>query len=203
LKVLTGDPHTSVVKSAALKWPTTPHDLPTDRPKVFEDIYDQTFDEVLRWLRSLGVPESEWDDLAQEVFLIVRRQLPRFDGQNLKGWLFRITQRTARDYRRGAWFQRFFHRDAHLDAVAHRPSSEPGPEQALESKERRVAFERAVSALSEKRRVCFVLFEVEGYSGEEISEMLRVPVATVWTRLHHARKDFLRAAAAEVEGGAP
>ena len=39
-------------------------------------------------------------------------------------------------------------------------------------------------------REVFVLFELEGLSGPEISEALGIPLKTVWTRLHHARKDF-------------
>ena len=37
-----------------------------------------------------------------------------------------------------------------------------------------------------------VLAEVEGYTCEEIAEMLGVPVGTVWTRLHRARRDLRR-----------
>jgi DNA-directed RNA polymerase specialized sigma24 family protein len=37
-----------------------------------------------------------------------------------------------------------------------------------------------------------VLFEIEGYSGEEIAQIQSLPLKTVWTRLHHARKDFIR-----------
>ena len=44
--------------------------------------------------------------------------------------------------------------------------------------------------MSDTRRATFVLFEIEGYSGEEIAEIQAIPVATVWTRLHHARKEF-------------
>jgi len=36
----------------------------------------------------------------------------------------------------------------------------------------------------------FVLFEIEGYTGEEIAGLQGIPVATVWTRLHHARRDL-------------
>ena len=44
--------------------------------------------------------------------------------------------------------------------------------------------------MSEKLRSTFVLFEIEGYSGEEIARIQDIPLGTVWTRLHHARKDF-------------
>jgi RNA polymerase sigma-70 factor (ECF subfamily) len=46
--------------------------------------------------------------------------------------------------------------------------------------------------MSEKRRTTLVLFEIEGYSGEEIARIQDIPLATVWTRLHHARKDFFK-----------
>jgi DNA-directed RNA polymerase specialized sigma24 family protein len=46
--------------------------------------------------------------------------------------------------------------------------------------------------MSEKRRTTFVLFEIEGYSGEEIAQIESLSVDAVWTRLHHARKDFVR-----------
>jgi RNA polymerase sigma-70 factor (ECF subfamily) len=44
--------------------------------------------------------------------------------------------------------------------------------------------------MRQKQRTVFVLFELEGYSGEEIAALEGAPVNTIWTRLHHARKDF-------------
>ena len=38
----------------------------------------------------------------------------------------------------------------------------------------------------------FVLSEIEGYTGEQIAALEGMKVATVWTRLHHARRDFLQ-----------
>jgi len=51
--------------------------------------------------------------------------------------------------------------------------------------------------MSDKRRSTLVLFEIEGYSGQEISTLHGVPVKTVWTRLHHARKDLVAMVAAQ------
>jgi RNA polymerase sigma-70 factor (ECF subfamily) len=44
--------------------------------------------------------------------------------------------------------------------------------------------------MSLAQRTAFVLFEIESYSGEEIAELEGIPLNTVWTRLHHARKRF-------------
>jgi DNA-directed RNA polymerase specialized sigma24 family protein len=45
--------------------------------------------------------------------------------------------------------------------------------------------------MTERRRTTFFLFEIEGYSGEEIAELEGVAVTTIYTRLHHARRDFM------------
>jgi RNA polymerase sigma-70 factor (ECF subfamily) len=70
------------------------------------------------------------------------------------------------------------------------PARGPNPVAELETLEKQRLLVRLLAKMSEKRRRVFVLFEVEGYRGEEIADILDVPVNTVWTRLHHARKDF-------------
>ena len=56
--------------------------------------------------------------------------------------------------------------------------------------------------MSEKRRTALILSEIEGYSGEEIARLQGIPVATVRTRLFHARREFLERAATLRKGGA-
>jgi RNA polymerase sigma-70 factor (ECF subfamily) len=157
----------------------------------FEDIYAQWFHDVSRWIRAFGGFDADLDDLAQEVFLIVRRQLPKFDGQNLGGWLYRITQRTVRDYRRRAWYRRVLARQ-HVDGRPERESTapEPDPSEMLERREAERFLVQILAKMTESRRTAFILFEIEGYTGEEIASLEEVPVNTVWTRLHHARKEF-------------
>ena len=76
----------------------------------FREIYDAWFDDVSRWIRALGGLEADRDDIVQEVFLVVRRRLKDFDGANLAGWLYRITSRQVRDFRRRAWVKHIFNR---------------------------------------------------------------------------------------------
>jgi RNA polymerase sigma-70 factor (ECF subfamily) len=57
-------------------------------------------------------------------------------------------------------------------------------------------MQRILSQLTERRRTAFFLFEIEGYTGEEIAELEGVSVNTVYTRLHHARRDFMTLLAA-------
>jgi RNA polymerase sigma-70 factor, ECF subfamily len=162
---------------------------PPSREAKFREIYEGWFDHVVKWLYALGVPGSDTEDLAQEIFLVVRRTLHRFDGGNLAAWLYRISQLTVRDHRRRAWFKNLVIRrqDADISSIPH---SAEGPAGSYEAAENRRIFQSLVAKMSEKLRSTFVLFEIEGYSGEEIADIQDIPLGTVWTRLHHARKQF-------------
>jgi len=157
----------------------------------FREIYESWFHDVVKWIYALGMPASETEDLAQEIFLVVRRKLAQFDGGNLPGWLFRITQLTVRDHRRRAWFRNLVFRRQQVD-LTQLPHGADGPGRSYEQSEERRRLEVLLSKMSDKRRATFVLFEIEGYSGEEIAGIQDIPLGTVWTRLHHARKEFWR-----------
>jgi RNA polymerase sigma-70 factor (ECF subfamily) len=155
----------------------------------FEGVYDRFFHDVERWLRAMGAPPAEVEDLAQEVFVVVSRKLGTFDGRNLPGWLYRIASLTARRFRRRPWYKHLFSRRSEIDADTFAWVGS-GPAETVERREAQEELSRVLLRMTEKRRTAFILFELEGYSGEEIAAMLEVPVATVWTRLYHARQEF-------------
>jgi len=156
----------------------------------FEDVYHAYFRQAVAWIRALGVPDAEIEDVAQDVFLVVRRKLPQFQGGNLAGWLYRIAQLTVRNFRRLAWFKNLFSRSQDLDSTEGLAMSTT-PAMALEKKQDQRVLAHMLARMTEKRRETLILFEIEGYSGNEIAALHGVPVKTVWTRLHHARKDLV------------
>jgi RNA polymerase sigma-70 factor (ECF subfamily) len=165
-----------------------------DARAEFRAIYDAWFDDVSRWIRALGGRDADRDDIVQEVFLVVRRRLKAFDGNNIAGWLYRITTRQVRDARRRAWVKHIFtrRRAEEPDVLPHTGSN---PAAALERKEEQRVLQTLLDKMAEARRTAFVLFEIDGLSGDEIARIQDVPVNTVWTRLHHARREFFALAA--------
>ena len=162
-------------------------DVPPDaEPLDFAEVYEQWFRQVHRWIRALGGPGIEAEDLAQEVFIVVQRKLTGFDGANLGGWLYRIAQLTVRDHRRRAWFRSLFlrARDVALDDL----ESSVRSDDALARKEQERRLHALVNRLEPRWRECFLLFEVGGLSGAEIAALLGLPHATVRTYLFRARK---------------
>jgi RNA polymerase sigma-70 factor (ECF subfamily) len=157
-----------------------------DAGTEFDAVYRANVQEVRRWVGYLGGAPSDADDLTQRVFEVVLRRLPGFDGRNLRAWLYGITRRTVAAHRRLAWVRRRFAHDE--DAPERFASAEPGAEGALARKR---TVERVLSGMSEKLRTALILHEVEGWTAEEIAELLGVPVATVHSRLRLARERYL------------
>jgi RNA polymerase sigma-70 factor, ECF subfamily len=184
------DPVETVMLSRlqAEPWRLDAQALEDERPArlAFDEIYEQWFDEVARWVRALGGPEADRDDLVQDVFLVVYRRLPAFDGNNVAGWLYQIARRKVRDFRRLIWVRHVFSRSEPVSDRLLNPGSNPAD--SYEAKEKGQLLERLLTSINADQRAAFVLFEIEGKSGEEIARIQGVPTNTVWARIHKARK---------------
>jgi RNA polymerase sigma-70 factor, ECF subfamily len=156
-----------------------------------ERVYEQHADFVWRTLQHLGVRSADLEDLAQEVFVVVHRRIASFDGRSkLTTWLFGVCLHLVQRHRRRAYLRLEF-----LYAEPPERVDAETPEQRYAGAEASMRLEKLLDKLSPERRATFVLFEVEGASCEEIAELTAVPVGTVYSRLHLARKEIAKAAA--------
>ncbi|MBN2197551.1 MAG: RNA polymerase sigma factor [Polyangiaceae bacterium] len=144
------------------------------------DLYTVHVDFVWRSLRRLGVPESDVADSAQEVFLVAFRRMEEFEGRaKWSTWLYRICLRVAADRRRLAHVRREIpHEDGDLELLL-----PPVRDQRAE-----------LEVLDFEQRAVFTRFELEGFTGPEIAELVEVPLATIYSRLRLARADFAQRA---------
>jgi RNA polymerase sigma-70 factor (ECF subfamily) len=153
----------------------------------FETVYEQHFDLVWRTLQRLGVASAAIDDALQDVFLVIHRQLPKFEQRSsLRTWIFGITLRVASDYtRRGR-------RDEKTTSIDFDPRDESASD-PLEQRERSEAVALLYAALAEldpEKRAAFVLAELEEMSMAEVALSLGVNVNTVSSRVKAARRQF-------------
>ena len=136
--------------------------------------------------------QEEALDVSQEAFVKAYRALPAFKGDSaFYTWLFRITMNVALDRKR----QRAT-RARSLGAEDVPPeewertavSTDPDPEAVATSAERRERIRKGLDSLSEHHRTIIILSDIEGLQYREIAEVLGIPMGTVMSRLHHARK---------------
>jgi len=157
---------------------------------AWKNFYDAHFEFVFRVARRLGTPTSDIEDVVHDVFIVAYRKMSDFKSGNIKGWLYRITANLVSDRHRKRRVRNAFQK---VRGWFTGPSQETPERAALRSSAAK-AVSIVLQHMSPKKREVFALFEIEGVSGEEIAARLDIPVNTVWTRLHHGRKDFIKTA---------
>ena len=174
----------STVRSEPCPIPELPKaEIPRDSGALFRAHASQ----VTRWVARLAGPFLDVEDLVQDVFAKVHVLLPSFRGDaQITTWLYRITENTVISRRRKERIRSWLRRDQKAEA----PIAYPTPLEELERREAQRLVYRALDGLSEKHRTVFLLFELEGLSGEEIAELTNTHIKTVWVRVHRARAQF-------------
>jgi RNA polymerase sigma-70 factor, ECF subfamily len=159
--------------------------VPAPLPLDFHAVYEAWFEPVSRWISAMGGPQADREDLVQDVFVVVHRRLPDFDGRNLAGWLYQIARRRVRDFRRLAWVKHVLRRPEPLPELINGGAS---PIEALETTRKGQLLERGLMTLTSAERAAIVLFEIDGLSGDQIAQIQSVSLNTVWGRIHHGRQ---------------
>jgi RNA polymerase sigma-70 factor (ECF subfamily) len=134
---------------------------------------------------AMGVTDAELDELTQDVFLAVAESAGSYsDRARFRAWLYSIAARRARKWRRRSWFRRRVRRKhgSECSGVAQPRQLSVASRMAL-----REEALRLLGRLSTGQREVLWLSAVEGFTGEEIAQILGVSPNTVWTRLHRAR----------------
>jgi len=151
--------------------------------------------------RSLQDP-ADAADITQEVFIKVFRSIRGFHGEaSLRTWLYRIALREASNQRR--WWTRHKRQEMTIDTPVNSVECDDGedamclsgllmdsassPFDLAAQAEMKSRVEEALRKLPEAFRTVVILREMEGFSYDEIAEILDVPAGTVKSRLTRGR----------------
>ncbi len=163
---------------------------------AMQALYRRHAPRVYAVVRRLAADDSVADDWAQEAWIRAFRALPKFRGDSaFSTWLHRVAVNSALQGRR----QRGRHesRESELPATLPAPGADPTV--------LRITLERALERLPEGMREVMVLHDVEGFTHEEIGDMLGISAGTSKSQLFKGRakmRDMLRAVEDQAESGA-
>ena len=173
--------------------------------EAFARLVSSHLDFSWRFVRAIGGSRVDPDDVVQEAFVMVWRDLPRLrDADAFDAWLWAVLVHATRHAIRASDGVRLIRiaDDASSDTIDRSariradalvdPHLEPGASLA-----RRDSLTRAFGRLSIDQRTILVLHYLEGDGLERISEVIRRPVGTVKSRLHGARAALRAALSAE------
>jgi RNA polymerase sigma-70 factor (ECF subfamily) len=197
----------SVAAAAEIEVRPTPDDQFLERLRrgeavAYERLVAEHSGDVYALLFRLTNDSEEARDLTQETFLRAFQSIGRFRGDaSLKTWIYRIAINQARN--RWRWWRRR-KRDVtvSLDATddqneqplaATLPSENSlNPEQETLAREREAQLRQALLGLRSAFRESVVLRDVEGFSYEEIAELLQISIGTVKSRIARGRLELRR-----------
>ena len=170
---------------------------PAERSRRFErealPFLDQLYGAAMRLTRN----PQDAEDLVQETYAKAFAAFHQYrPGTNLKAWLYRILNNTfISNYRKAqrqpkqadvAEVEDWQEYDASTHASSGLQSAEAEAIENLPDSEIR----DALAQLPEDRRLAVYLADVEGFSYQEISEVMDTPIGTVMSRLHRGRRQL-------------
>jgi len=172
-----------------LKWKNE-----TEKKKIFEEAIDPFHNSMFNLSLHMTKNEEEAKDLVQETILRAFKFFDKFkEGTNLKAWLFKILKNTyINQYRRKKRSPSSVSYDDVEPFVDTIQKEDNETEEELEEEATGIELndevEDALKKLTDEFKIVIILSDIEGFTYQEISEILEIPIGTVRSRLSRARK---------------
>jgi len=161
---------------------TRGHDAAVPTVPTFDEIYARHARFVWRIARAFGVPAEAIEDAVQDVFIVVHRRLPEFEGRAaITTWLFAITRRVALAHRR---------RGARCEPIVAEPVGTTDVFAAISSAQASAIVAGILDGMDDDKRAVFALVELEQLSVPEVAQLLELNLNTAYSRLRLARAEF-------------
>ncbi len=150
----------------------------------FAMLVAQHQNQVMNTVYSLIGKTRDADDIAQEVFIKVYKNLGSFNRKSkFSTWLYRITINTAYNHLKKE--KKYIPSEDYLQKPEECKNT---PWKTLENKERQTLIKQSIARLPFKFRRVIVLKEIEGLSYKDIAKTLGCRIGTVESRLFRARR---------------
>ncbi len=159
----------------------------TRRPDDFQPLVAANIERVRRIIYRIVLSPENTEDLVQETFLKAYQRIDQFEGKaRFSTWLCGIGVNLARSFMKKENKRRLVELTDDLQDKQKERTAE------LESRQELKRIHQAIADLSIKYRTVIVLSVIEELSMDEISEIMQCPKATIYWRLHQARKILSR-----------
>jgi RNA polymerase sigma-70 factor (ECF subfamily) len=148
------------------------------------DAFQKELDYIYRTLRRLGTSATEVEDLAQDVFLALRRAWPQYDTTRpLRPYLFGIAFRIASAHHRKSRREVAF-------GVVDVDDTGPSPDDVLQSRQARALVLAALERIPLPRRAVLVMRDIDDVPIDAVASVLGIPLFTAYSRLRKARREL-------------
>jgi len=154
----------------------------------FWNIYHDYYERVKKFIFALVKDEWVADDLIQETFIKVQKNLNQLkDESKLSSWIFKIAYNLCQDH-----FRKTSHSTNREQVLSEKTGilSEPLFQKKFEQRQMGACVQEKIRLLPESYQTVLVLFDLMEFSHQEIAEILETSAENVKVRLHRARKQL-------------
>lgn len=171
--------------------PVTADDTTTPNASADERFETYVLPEVevmYRVALSLTRKPADAEDLVQDSLVRAYRAIERFDGRHPRAWLLTIVRNTHINRNRRRRPELLRDPDATMERAADTSSSGKTAEEIIVDNGFDAEVENAFRRLSDDFQTVVSMVDIQGLAYQEAADKLGVPVGTVMSRLHRARK---------------
>jgi RNA polymerase sigma-70 factor (ECF subfamily) len=161
--------------------------------KAFDRLTKMYLDKAFSIAYSYAGNAADAHDIVQEVFYKVFINLHRFDlNYPFTSWFYRIVTNSSINFSKRRRRKRvmFLERNpkSDMEPLEYLAVSGSNPEKELINEEMRRLLYDGLKKLPEKQRSAIILFDIEGFSQDEVAEILKCPQGSVMSRVFYGRK---------------
>lgn len=144
---------------------------------------------ALRYMRN----EEDAMDALQESFIKIFRHLNKFNEESrFDTWVYRIVVNTCTDLLRKNAYKKteehfYYQDDEEKESILHLADSDPTPEETIIKKENSTYIMECLEKLGQEHKEVLILRDMQGFSYDEISQVMECSVGTIKSRLNRAR----------------
>jgi len=179
----------------ALKNSSLPASGMTSKEESFRNLVAEHQEMVINTCYRFVFNLEDAEDLAQDVFIEVYRSLEQFrEEAKLSTWIYRIAVTKSLDHLRRLKRKKRFSSLKRIigieDPSADIASPQDNPAEALVGNEQATILQEALGTLPDSQKTAFLLSKQEGFSNQEIADILKTSVSAVESLVHRAKKNL-------------
>lgn len=163
--------------------------------RAFKTFIDNYAALVYRAIASFGISKEDTEDLCQEVFIDVYRNIKKFRKESgISTWLYRIAINKSLNFMRknkqSLWLKKNNSTIDDNEIYSVNNKYEESTESKYVNNEQKAILYKQIEKLSKNQRIAFTLNKIDNLSYKEISEIMDISVSSVESLIHRAKKNL-------------
>ncbi|MDD2565857.1 MAG: RNA polymerase sigma factor [Candidatus Gracilibacteria bacterium] len=165
-----------------------------ENPDAFSYVIDTYREKLMRYImRTTDISFVDAESLLQDIFIKIYRYINEYDERySFSSWIYRIAHNMIVDnYRKSKKESgNISLDDEEYKNIVDSLSDGNSPHHDLQKNDIRLCVQKSISSLPKNYKEIILLKYIEGYSYEDISDILKIPIGTSSTLLNRARKQL-------------